>query len=178
MSTVTSIRDATRKAMSKPKVDGSAGDAFDPSRCSERGCPCKASIAMGASNRFVCSWHAWTPPDRADDITSKLTEHRWLVDHIAHLQSLYRQAAKHSPWIAAAQTFWSEQPEMLPTPVEREHWNLYLWRLREELGWRIGVREELGRRIGVRKDRPTPREPQSQLPMFEPARSRLVEVEQ
>ena len=157
MTTVTDIRKATQKALSKPSVD-STRDDFDPSRCADAGCPCKGSVAMGGSNRFQCSWHAFAAPERADDITTKLTEHRWLIDHITHLQLLHRQGAKNAPWVAAAQTFWAEQPEMLPTPVERANWNFYLWRLREELSFRIGLR----------KDRPAPREPQKRLPQFAP----------
>jgi hypothetical protein len=135
-----SIAQRVHEAM-HPADDGH-DDAFDPGACRASGCPCRGSVDLGSSGRFLCAWHAWAPPDKQHTVTHGLRSHRWLIDFIGEVQALYRDGAKGDPWIARAREFWLEEPRMQPTATEARHWSLYLWRLREDLSHRIGLRAD------------------------------------
>jgi hypothetical protein len=132
-----SIRQRVREAASPPE-----DKAQRIGGCEAYGCPCRGSVDLGSGGKFFCQWHAWADPSAWADVTASLEQHRWLIDHIEELQRLYAKPSKGAPWIRVAETYWREQPEMMPTPVERTNWNFYLWRLREELAHRCGLRKE------------------------------------
>lgn len=142
-----SVQERVRQAM-KPTAGPDA--ERDPAGCRAIDCPCNGSVDLGNSGRFYCSWHAWADGAKWPLITEELIRHRWMLDHMAELQRIRRTTGHGAPWVHAADAFWTD-PVMKPTPHERETFAHYLWRLREELAFRVGVR----------KDRPAPLVPQA-----------------
>lgn len=116
--------------------------AFDPMQCRAAGCPCTGTIDLGSSGRFLCAWHAWAPPERADALTLALRREQGLLDLIAELQALHRDGGKGAPWVVRARQAWGTDEALQPTEGEARHWNLYLWRLREEVSFRVGLRAD------------------------------------
>lgn len=151
--TVSKALSATRAAMGKGNAQSQRADededfAQSPGSCTAYGCPCRGTVDLGSSGRFNCSWHAWAPQDRWQAITQGLREHQWLLDFIGELQHAFYRG-KNGDWLARAQQFFETDPYCQPTGSERLSFNRYVWRMREELSWRIGIR----------KERPEPREP-------------------
>jgi hypothetical protein len=142
-----SIRERVHQAMTKPDA-GQDAPGSEAGGCSAYGCPCRGTVDLGHAGRFFCQWHAWIPSDRWPSVTDGLVAHRWFVDLIGELQRRHT-AGDIKAAIAHATQVWRDEPEMQPEPLERANWNLYLWRLREELA----------HRIGVRKEKPQPRTP-------------------
>jgi hypothetical protein len=134
-----SIRARVHKALNpQPEAEFNA----DPGACRALGCPCRGTIDLGSSGRFYCAWHARTDGDKWPALTAALHSHQWLIDHIGEMQRLHSEAGTGKPWLAAADSFWRDQPELKPQGHERTTWGFYLWRLREELAYRVGARKE------------------------------------
>lgn len=133
-----SIGERVRAAMNPEAPDTS----FDPTACRAAGCPCTGTVDLGSSGRYLCAWHAWAPPDRADSLSLALRREQGLLDLIGELQAMHRAGAERSPWIARARQAWAGDEAMMPTEDECRHWGLYLWRLREELSFRVGLRAD------------------------------------
>lgn len=143
----TTVHERVRQAMNPAKAE-----AFerDPAGCRAVDCPCRGTVDLGNSGRFYCAWHAWSDSAKWPPITDELIRHRWMLDHIGELQRLHRAGGKATPWAHAADAFWTD-PVMKPNQHERGAFEHYVWRLREELAFRVGSR----------KDRPAPLEPQA-----------------
>lgn len=158
------VSDAIKATRAK-QSDGEGEPEFERSStaCRALGCPCAGSIDIGRTSRFYCSWHAWAVPSDWPRITEQLLDHKWLIDFIGELTQSHDRGQR-GDWQAKADEFFRTDPHCIPSSDERTRWNLYCWRLREELAWRIGVR----------KERPDPRPPMFRLapppePMLEAA---------
>lgn len=154
---VSSALQATRRAMGKAE-DQDEGQPRSPGACRADGCPCQGSIDLGMSGRFFCSWHAWAPPPQWGDITQQLHQHAWLIDFIGELMRIHSRG-RLTDWQARAAQFFATDPVCLPNASEKQRFNHYVWRLREELSWRVGLR----------KDRPVPRVPMGEEVPSKPA---------
>lgn len=113
----------------------------DPTKCAAYGCPMRASVSHGGGS-WQCSCHAYASPDKWQAITRELRAHDWMLGFIGDLQSLYITGAADKPWVKMAREFWAEFVEMQPTANEVTHWGTYLWRLRADLEFRVGVRSK------------------------------------
>lgn len=147
---------ATRQAMGKGEDDEQQPRAAGACRADD--CPCRGSIDLGSSGRFFCSWHAWTPPPQWGEVTRQLRDHAWLIDFIGELMRIHSRG-RLTDWQARAAQFFATDPVCLPNSDEKQAFNLYVWRLREELSWRVGVR----------KERPVPRVPMGHEEQPKPA---------
>ncbi len=143
------VHERVRQAMAQPDAEH---DASGPMSCKAHGCPCTATLDLGGG--WHCQWHAYCSPDQWQGLTQQLREHTWLLEFITDLQMRHRRGEGSKVLVALATTFWAVDPYMAPTAEERQHWGRYLWRLREELAYRVGRRSE----------RPEPREPQCRDP--------------
>ena len=141
---VSSALRATRQAMGKGDDDEQQPRAAGACRADD--CPCRGTVELGGSGRTFCSWHAWAPPQEWGEVTRKLLDHMWLIDFIGEVMRVHSRG-KLTDWIARSDAFFATDPHCQPTGEERDRFAFYLWRLREELSWRVGVR----------KDRPEPR---------------------
>lgn len=161
--TVSKALAATRTAMGKDhqqQPDHDHDRAPEPGQCSAYGCPCRGTVDLGGSGRSACQWHAWAPQDRWQAITRGLNEHQWLIDFIGELYRLqYR--GRNGEWLARADQFFETDPDCMPQGPERTRFNVYVWRLREELAFRAGSR----------KERPAPRPPMAQQEGWKPERT-------
>lgn len=134
MTTPTPILQRVRQAMGHSDA---VDEQRDPAACRAHGCPCRGTIDVGSTGRFVCSWHAWADGNTWPRLTEQLHAHRWLLDHVGELMRLDRAG---EPWLVVADSFWRNEPDMQPQPRERRAFALYVARLRAELAYRIGVR--------------------------------------
>lgn len=135
------------RADAAPPPDDDIG--ADPGRCMAHGCPCRGSVDIGNTGRFLCAAHAWVTADRWQSITHELRQHQWMVDHMRQL----REPAMQTRWRALADAFWrSNQPDMVPAADENRE--LYLYRLHLDLLYRVGAR----------KTKPGPMLPQRLVP--------------
>lgn len=122
----------------------------DKSRCHADNCPCRGTASLGGGP-FLCAYHAWADGREWGRITAALHEHAWFLEFIAEATRLHLYPdRKGRYWEARAREFWTEQPDMQPTPRECGKWPEYLTRLRQELAYRVGAR----------KDRPVPLAPE------------------
>jgi hypothetical protein len=163
---------ATRAAMGKGQDRAEQADndhTPEPGQCTAYGCPCRGTVDLGGGGRAACSWHAWAPQDRWQAITRALNEHQWLIDFLGELYRLqYR--GRTGEWVQRADQFFELDPDCMPQGPERTRFNVYVWRLREELGFRVGSR----------KERPVPRLPMAEQEGWRsertpaPARARSV----
>lgn len=144
---------------------------FDPSRdlnaqpapyqankagCHADGCPCRGVVSLGGGP-FTCRFHAWADGKDWARITSQLHGHRWFSEFIAEATRLQLYPTqKGRVWVSRAQEFWAEQPDMKPSEREAAHWSEYLWRLREELAFRVGARKDRPETLEARRAQKTP----------------------
>lgn len=137
---------ATRAKLGRGEPEPEHDHKPAPGQCHAFGCPCGASVDLGSGGRGVCSWHAWAQAANWQAVTQALNEHQWLIDFIGEVMRVHSRG-RLTDWIARSDAFFATDPHCQPTGEERDRFSFYLWRLREELSWRVGVR----------KDRPEPR---------------------
>lgn len=103
-------------------------------QCAAYGCKVRATISLGGMP-FACSYHAFSPPDRFQEITRGLHDHDWLLGFIDTLMEL---DATHKNWRAFATEFWKDSDQFC-IPAEREPAINYQNRMRAELSWRLNL---------------------------------------
>ncbi len=143
------VYERTKAAVRQQPAPADEGGSLN---CKAYGCPCRGVIDLGGG--FHCTLHAYASPDKWPQLTSSIREHEWLLSFIGEMQDHHQRGKTTKELGALAATFWEVDPSMAPTPDEQKHWNWYLWRVREELAFRVGQR----------KDKPAPRVPQVQDP--------------
>lgn len=124
--------------------------------CAGDFCPCRGTIIL--EGRAWCTWHARSKGPEFPEISGRLAHHRDWLDLMGELMRIRNGGGKTArvAWVHAAVRFFAAEPDMHPTEHEREHLVAYLWRLQEELAYRVGVQAE----------RPTPQIPQGRMPEF------------
>lgn len=170
MNAFDAVKAARRERAAQPSDDPRDAPPEERSAlaCNAHGCPCSGSIDIGSGGRFSCPWHAGLSPDLWGDVTLRLRQEGPLLALIGELQALHAAGGKGAPWVHRAMRAFAAESDLQPTPNERARWNHYLWRLREEIGFRVGVRQ----------DRPAARVPQLDEPGFaRPARAHVAGVE-
>lgn len=106
--------------------------------CAAWGCPCRGTRSQGGD--YLCSWHArLTDPSRLQDVTADLHRQSRLLEAIGELQALHTYPGKGRPYVHRAHRLFADDPHMQPTPREQAEFDLYLWRLREEVAFRCGL---------------------------------------
>lgn len=104
---------------------------FDPRSCPAMGCPCRASVDLGAG--FKCRYHAWSDPHDWPAITEGLIQHDWLRGLMGDVYKL-----PNKEWRAYAHDFWqAAEPAMVPHELEDR--TRYLARMNLELAYRVGA---------------------------------------
>lgn len=147
---------ADAAATAVPYRGGKVADApsRNPQACAASGCPCRGTVDLGGGGRAYCAWHAWSPPDRSSTVTAALLDQQDLVALIGELGSLY-QRGKSKEALARARQAWAMDPTLQPTTNEVWCWRHYLWRLREELSFRVETRATQPTPIVRQCDAPT-----------------------
>lgn len=133
----------------KAQADAAKAPEIDTRACAAYGCPARGSVDLTGSGKFVCSCHAVAAPAKWQEVTRAIRDHDWLLGLIGDLQRQYMGGTSKVDYVRYATEFWATDPFMVPSPVERDHWPLYLERLRSELAFRVGVNSK----------RPAPRAP-------------------
>ena len=107
----------------------------DPAACEAFGCPCAATVNVGAG--WQCAWHWGQTADCWQAITKSLREHKWLIDHISQMQRMHSRG--DAKCASMAMEFWEQQPEQQPNAHEQRNINAYIGRMRNELRHRAGL---------------------------------------
>lgn len=118
--------------------DHTAARPRSPGACAAGGCPCRGTRSQGGD--YLCSWHAKvTNPAQLQEVTAELNRQSALIEAIGELQTLHTYPGKGRPYVHRAQRLFEHDPHLQPTPREQADFELYLWRLREEVSFRCGL---------------------------------------
>lgn len=127
-------------------------------------CPCRATIVR--DGRGVCTWHDRGFGEASFGLSDRLEEHRDWLDLHSELMRIHggQRRGQTDAWVHRVRRFFAADESMHPTEHERKHIEAYLWRLREELAYRVGVEP----------NRPTPQVPMSRDPAWMSPQQRAI----
>lgn len=130
---------ASAKKSYESKAESGEIEGASSWRCAAYGCPAGGSMDTTGSGKFVCFIHGFADPAKWQGVTTKIREMDWFLGIIGDCQRLYTKPDKDRPFVDYAMAFWETDPFMQPTPIEQNHWPLYLERLKSEMSFRCGV---------------------------------------
>lgn len=132
--------------------------------CSADRCPCRGTTIR--EGRSWCTWHARAAGEAFMGLSDRLVEQRDLIDLVGELGNMHRFAGKGrgEAWVHRARRFFAADEHMHPSEHERQHIGGYLWRLIEEIAYRVGVEAK----------RPQPQTPLCRDPAWMSDRQRAI----